>query len=287
MGLLDPTGYETSVFTGTATRPRHDPFPRVSDRSSVEARHGAAVAGVIGDGWPQEGAEAPHLSLTGYEVGPRLPISTAIELSLNLASAVDHASANGADVANITMGTYNTPLSGWLEFDNPQVRQAFVNARERGTVIVASAGNSGDDTPEYPAAYEREVISVAAVGAEQGQLVRAPYSQENEYVDFTAYGGLGGQPEADTRNSVPVVGPEERNWAAGTSFSAPVVSGAAARIRAVLPDSTPEQVERILAAAATDLGDRGPDMWYGKHGYIGPAEVELAVRIAEGIRAAQ
>jgi len=45
----------------------------------------------------------------------------------------------------------------------------------------------------------------------------------------------------------------------GTSFSAPYVTGVAALLLSVDPDLTPDEIEAVLEATATDLGPRGRD----------------------------
>jgi len=50
----------------------------------------------------------------------------------------------------------------------------------------------------------------------------------------------------------------------GTSFSAPIVSGAAALIQSRWPQLKPQQIRNILLRTATDLGKRGPDGIYGR-----------------------
>lgn len=54
---------------------------------------------------------------------------------------------------------------------------------------------------------------------------------------------------------------------AGTSFSAPIVSGLAALIMSSDPFLTATQVEQRLIATATDLGPPGRDEWFG-HGLV-------------------
>ena len=55
--------------------------------------------------------------------------------------------------------------------------------------------------------------------------------------------------------------------AAGTSFAAPRVSGAAALVRQKFPNLTSAQLKQVILQTATDLGDAGVDEVYG-HGKL-------------------
>ena len=64
----------------------------------------------------------------------------------------------------------------------------------------------------------------------------------------------------------------------GTSFAAPIVSGAAALIQSRWPRLRPDQVRQILLRTATDMGRRGVDPVYGR----GALNVARALRPVRG-----
>ena len=86
--------------------------------------------------------------------------------------AVDH----GAKVLNLSLGGF-----GYSRV----IENAVAYARRHGAVVVAAAGNHGDGTVAYPAAYEG-AVGVGAVGPDG---TRTPYSAWGEQLDLLAPGG--------------------------------------------------------------------------------------------------
>lgn len=172
----------------------------------------------------------------------------------------------GADVVNLslerarepgavgsTVGALTTPVS------------AVQYAWDRGVVVVAAAGNSGNDATEYP-----EDSPVLLVGASDREDRKAGFSNA-------------GRSDAILAPGIEVVStwcdPEEGGCAAdrrygvasGTSFAAPSVAGAAALLRSLGLDHR-ATVER-LRSTARDLGPEGPDPDTG----VGRLDVAAAV----------
>ncbi len=125
---------------------------------------------------------------------------TADAITAGIRWATDH----GANVINMSF-----ILSG----PDQGVEDAIAYAHEHGVLVVAAAGNSGADTPTFPASYP-SVVSVAATDA-SGQLY--PWSTHGPWVTLAAPGctvttALGGGFEPFC----------------GTSAAAPLVAGLAA-----------------------------------------------------------
>ncbi|WP_166397850.1 S8 family peptidase [Rubrobacter marinus] len=93
----------------------------------------------------------------------------------DVAQGIIWAADNGADVINLSL-TGPAP-SGVLE-------RAVDYAWDKGSVVVAAAGNSGDGTVQYPGAYSN-VIAVAAVDRSEN---RASFSTMGGWVDVAAPG---------------------------------------------------------------------------------------------------
>lgn len=85
-----------------------------------------------------------------------------------------------------------------------------------GGVVIFAAGNSGVDTPQYPAAYG-PVIAVASLDAD---FSRASTSNYGDWVDISAFGGSPGIYTAGTGGAY--------GYVTGTSVAAPEISGLAA-----------------------------------------------------------
>jgi hypothetical protein len=125
-------------------------------------------------------------------------------------------------------------------------------AYNAGSLVVASAGNDGLDSPSYPAAFPN-VMGVAAVGMD-GTL--ATYSNAGTYISVSAPGG---DFRLNANGGGGILGPGW-NFATnkptylygyGTSASAPYVSGIAALLLAQTPGLTPAQLRSRIEQFAT------------------------------------
>ena len=123
----------------------------------------------------------------------------------------------------------------------------------RGIVPVAAAGNEfAEGNPlEFPASLPH-VLTVAALGPGNTSSL---FSNTSGAIDLSA-------PGEDIMTAVPpaldgdgVADGYERQ--SGTSFSAPMVAGAVAWIRAKRPTLTGDQVAQAVRLSATDLGKPG------------------------------
>jgi hypothetical protein len=133
-----------------------------------------------------------------------------------------------------------------------QLQQAILLAVHNGCLVVAAAGNSGltGSQPTYPASLPH-VFTVAAT--DEHDTV-APFSTSSPANDLSA-------PGVDMIGAVPLThdptGYEDK--LSGTSFSAPIVSAAAAWIWTVRPTLTASQLAGVLRAGARDIGPPGFD----------------------------
>jgi subtilisin family serine protease len=146
-------------------------------------------------------------------------------IAVGIAWAADH----GAHVLNMSFGGPGTTNT---------LRASVEYAASKGALLVASAGNSGVDTPFYPAAYS-QVVGVAATTE-----VDARYSWSNygNWVPLAAPGC----------NTATRAGGGYVEYC-GTSSSAPMVSGIAGLAFALNPKASRTDVEQALAASATPL----------------------------------
>jgi hypothetical protein len=148
----------------------------------------------------------------------------------------------GAGVINLSFGGAE---------DDPLLRDAVMFAFRSGSLVVAAAGNEGlDGSPKgYPAAYPH-VLTVGATN-EQGRV--ASFSTLAPTVDLVAP-GVG----------IPVAEPLTQDAsgyisAPGTSFSTPLVAGAAAWVWTARPHLDNTQLFELMRRSAVDIGPKGFD----------------------------
>ncbi|MFZ9669065.1 MAG: S8 family peptidase [Solirubrobacterales bacterium] len=130
----------------------------------------------------------------------------------------------------------------------------------RGAILVAASGDggSGGSTASLRPAIDPHVITVGSV---ERNLSLAPFSNTGPQLDLTAPG---------TDLLAPALEPSgaakplfTHSTVSGTAYSATMVAAAVAWLRQVRKDLDPSQVEGLLAAGASDLGERGWDERFG------------------------
>jgi serine protease len=156
----------------------------------------------------------------------------------------------------------------------PELVGALEEARRRGVVVVASAGNRGADEVPLPARH----WSTIAVGAVTARGCGAADSGYGERLDLVAPGGgadadVPGDPACrpDAPAGPGICALSFRGFGTklrelertGTSFAVAHVAAAAALLRGAGVTS-PRAIRSRLRATARDLGEPGPDLSYGR-----------------------
>ncbi len=227
------------------------------------ARHGTAMAGIIAGRGHGPGREQGVLGIA--PAADVLPVRVILEegdpgrararerKGGALAEGIRWAADHGADVINLSLGDDSETAHHEAAED-----EAVQYALARGVVVVASAGNGGQDGDRvsYPAAYP----GVIAVTAVDRAGTKAPFSTRHWYADVSA-------PGVD----VVIADPDRHYYEGwGTSAAAAWVSGTVALIRAAHPGLSPAQIGRLLADTARDEPAGGRDDARG-HGLVDPA----------------
>jgi type VII secretion-associated serine protease mycosin len=167
----------------------------------------------------------------------------------SLANGINYAVAHGAEVISMSIG-YSAP-SG-------TVRTALQQAYDHGVVVVASAGNSGDQVGsagdgEAPESFPADYPGVISVGAVKSTGAVASFSSDNLSVQVAAPGV-----------SVPAQGRDGQYWwVSGTSPACALVAGVAALIKSKYPDLAPELIASALTSTTTDRPSGGYDSQVG------------------------
>jgi subtilisin family serine protease len=146
----------------------------------------------------------------------------------NEAAAIRYAVDHGARILNLSLGGPQTSSAE---------RSAIRYAIGKRALVVAAAGDDYASRPEYPAALLG--ADGLAVGAVTRVGMRADFSNTGPWVSIAAFG--------------------ER----GTSFAAPLVSAAAARVWHANPRLTARQVVSILEQTAGGHGVRDDELGFG------------------------
>jgi hypothetical protein len=147
-------------------------------------------------------------------------------------------------------GVINLSFGG--EDEDPLLRDAILLAFRSGSLVVAAAGNGGiEGSPrEYPAAYPH-VLTVGAT-TESGRV--AVFSTLGPFVDLAAPGA-----RIDVAEPLSDENQTGYDVASGTSFSSPMVAGAAAWVWTTRPDLDNTQLFEIMRRSAVDFGAPGVD----------------------------
>ncbi len=182
-----------------------------------------------------------------------------------IARGVDLSVANGARVINISLG--GSPA-------NSVLRTAIDRATAAGVVIVFSAGNEFDTDP-IAAANPDPLAAIATEAIARGTIIIAGALDDGHQISsFSNRAGSGSTFYLSALGArVCCVyltdGTLRRQGTSvfvqsGTSFSAPVISGAVALLAQAFPNLTGRQIVDLLLRTADDLGATGTDAIYGR-----------------------
>lgn len=173
-----------------------------------------------------------------------------------IAAALDAAVSARAKVVNISLGG---------SFPNMRLRGAIDRATTVGTIIVISAGNEGvtnpvaANNPDMLAQVANDVIArglVIIAGATDSTGGLADFSNKAGNAAANYLTALGVRVRAIDHSGTAYL-------FSGTSFAAPVISGAIALIAQAFPTLTPAQIVSLLYRSADDRGTAGVDTVFG------------------------
>src|ERR1035438_6119921 len=185
----------------------------------------------------------------------------------SLASAIGYATAHGASVISMSLG-YGSPSA--------VVRSALQKALNRGVVVVASSGNSGDSvgartSGQAPYSFPADYPGVLGVAAVSRSGSAANFSSDNLSVQV-------GAPGVD----VPAQGRDGQYWlVSGTSPACALTAGVAALIKARYPRLAPALVVRAITSSTQNRPAGGYDDKIG----FGTVDAAAAMAAAETLAA--
>lgn len=184
------------------------------------------------------------------------------------ALAITYAADHGARILNLSLG-------GVREEDRdqvscaPTVQAAVAHAVDRGALVVAASGNSGDKGS--PVEEPGVCLGVVSVGSVDRGLGVSAFSSRHGYLTVSAPGSE--IPTLSRTAGAAYIG-------AGTSQATAMVSAALALVWSKYPAESNRQILTRLLSTATDRGARGRDAAYGYGVIDPPAAIAAAVPAA-------
>jgi thermitase len=208
------------------------------DTANDGTGHGTHVAGTVGavtNNTTGVAGTCPSCSI----LAARVLDSTGVGSTFSVVQGINWSRTNGAKVINLSLGA---PVPSPTVLEN-----AVNNAWNAGLVVVAGAGNSGDNATHYPGAYTNSI----AVAATDQNDKRAIFSTYGDWVDVAA-------PGVRIYSTVPsgLYGNKQ-----GTSMANPHVAGLAGLLAS--QGKTNSQTRNAIETTTVDLGTSGKDQFYG------------------------
>ncbi|MBI2268751.1 MAG: S8 family serine peptidase [Bacteroidetes bacterium] len=246
----DNNGYIDDINGYDLADGNNDPNP-----PNTSFSHGTHVAGIVsaksnnGIGIASIGS---NIKLMCVKAAP-----DASDVMTSATPGIYYAALNNARVINCSFGSasYST------------TRQAIIDwAYNRGSIVVAVAGNSGINNKVYPGAMN----NVVCVTATNSSDIKESSSTYNSWVDVSA-------PGTGIYSTIPT---NSYTSYTGTSMAAPAVSGLLGLILSVNPNLTQEQAINCLKSTTTNIDALNPSY----AGLMGTGRIDAlaALQCAQG-----
>jgi len=245
------------IDTGISGQPRDDrwlqgvtgdidpldqfPLPGGDGYLDLAAGHGTFVAGIVRQ-------VAPGARVSVYRAVDSDGIGSEVTVACEMIRAVKE---DKAHIINLSLGCQThddlppIAIQAALEVIGQWERE-----HDREVLIVAAAGNYGDMRPCWPAAFRR-VASVAGLGPDMRPV---PWSTHGFWVTCSTIGQGVRSTYVEGQES-PLLDPDPRDFGpdawgvwSGTSFTAPQITGALARLHEECGYPLREALDRLLAA---------------------------------------
>ena len=251
MGAFPQTGGVKIGIVDTGITQTHE------DLAGKTADCGQSVGGVIGSGTcGDDNGHGTHVAgtiagianngrgVTGVAFNSPLSVCKALDAAgsgttSDVASCITWEADRGAKVISLSLGGGAATT----------LQNAVRYATSHDALVIAAAGNNGDATLNYPAAYA-EVVSVAATDSRDAH---ATFSNANSDVEVAAPGV----------NILSTYNDGGYRALSGTSMATPHAAGVAAVIRTKNPTFTVAETRSKLDASVDDKGPAGRDTQFG------------------------
>jgi subtilisin family serine protease len=220
--------------------------------------HGTAMASIIvaRRGFGNIEGLAPAAKILPLSVPLRGVVRKGTPTANPTATAINYAADHGAKIISMSLGGVRDEADDGPDPCPDTVQQAVLHALEKGALVVAASGNSGDDGS--PVEEPGVCLGVVSVGAVNQQLAVPTFSSRHPYLTVSAPG-----------DNIPTLSRDSAYIGEGTSQATAMTSAALALIWSKYPTETNRQVLTRLLSTATDRGPKGRDSAYGV-GIINP-----------------
>jgi len=237
-------------------------------------RHGTEVLSVIGGYQPGTYTGGAYKATFQLYVTEYVPDEQRVE-EYNWLFAAERADSAGVDIINTSLGynTFNNPTPDYTQADmdgeTAVITKAAQWAIERGVVVVASAGNEGNNSWKIITAPAdgKDVIAVGSVNS-------AGDRSGSSSIGPTADGRIKPNVMATGVGTAVIKPAGNTGTASGTSFAAPVITGLVAGILQRYPDKSPSEILTLLQESASQALQPDNFMGYGIPNFV--AVVNLA-----------
>ena len=223
-----------------AGRPNTTALNRQTVNAGEEELHGTATSSVAAAPANGKGLVGiyPQAKLQLWDASPNGQLTVGDEIA-----GLFSARRNGPGVINLSLGGFDRI---------PIEEHAIMSVVGAGSLVVASAGNDreGGSSLSYPATFAH----VLTIGATDENDHVTSFSSTSPAMDLAA-------PGQDIPAAIPTLyNPTGYATVDGTSFSSPLVAGAAAAVWTVRPTLVNTQLFQIMRHSARDVGKRGWDV---------------------------
>jgi len=223
-----------------AGRPNTTALNRQTVNAGEEELHGTATSSVAAAPANGKGLVGiyPQAKLQLWDASPNGQLTVGDEIA-----GLFSARRNGPGVINLSLGGFDRI---------PIEEHAIMSVFGAGSLVVAAAGNDreGGSSLSYPATFAH----VLTIGATDENDRVTSFSSTSPAMDLAA-------PGQDIPAAIPTLyNPTGYATVDGTSFSSPLVAGAAAAVWTVRPTLVNTQLFQIMRHSARDVGKRGWDV---------------------------
>lgn len=226
--------------------------------------HCAGIAGAVGNNSTGVIGASFNSSIMPLRVGYDMIIDSIVYGTMadaDVASGIIYAANQGVDILSMSFGGKYSEA----------IRQAIDYASAQGVILIAAAGNSSGQYPEYPAALP----NVISVGATDEADKRANFSNFGDKVDIMAPGSH--ILSTTIKGKGPLSDSTGYTILSGTSMATPYVAGVIALIKSEYPDYSNDEIIATLLNTTDDIDSLNN----GFAGKLGAGRVNVLKSVTE------